>query len=417
MTLKCGNIYFLFITCGIVFSSQWSCVVKPVGLYENITTVDSIPHIENVYALEIFEDYLSSEIWFTEDTSCLQIENVFDERAIGKGALYLKWNKTSGGCIWIGMGIGWDGWNAKNLQEIYSNAAIEFIVRSPKGIQTGLPWAMALEDYSGGQAWAGVFSNYIEGQKITEDWTKVQIPLAAFDLAQFDADISNLKNLIIQFESEGEIYLDEVRIVPGQTIKSKTINIAIHNSPPIIDGIFDSINYNAEPFVLENGKVWISLQENTITIFADVIDKTPLQNNQQGKDIWNGDAIEIAFSTNAKASLTRKTFLLSDQHLGISATKTPEIWNWRMQQFAQGTVITKTTNSGYQLEASIPLQQFITSAFLPGFTYGIEVAVDAGDQIKGREKQFRWNNPYNEGFHNSPQLWGKMQITNESSIK
>lgn len=417
MTIKSGNRFFIFITFGIIISSQWSCAVKPVNLYENAATSDTVPHIENVYALQIFKDYLSSEIWFTEDTSCLQVENIFDEKAIGKGALHLKWNKTSGGCIWVGMGIGWDGWNPKNLQEIYPNASIEFNVRSPKGIQTGLPWAMALEDYSGGQAWAGVFANYIEGQKITENWTKVQVPLSAFDLAQFDADITSIKHLIIQFESEGEIYLDELRIVPGQTIKSKTIDIAIKNSTPIIDGIFDSANYNPAPFELENGKVWLSIQENTITLFADVLDKTPLQNIQKGKDIWNGDAIEIAFSTNAKASSTRNTFLLSDQHLGIRAATNPEIWNWRMQQTAQGTVITKKTNSGYQLEASIPLQQFIASSFIPDNIYGIEIAIDAGDQIKGREKQYRWNNPYNEGFHNSPQLWGKMQITNESAIK
>ena len=148
---------------GIILSGMWSCAMKPVALYENTSSSDSVQHIENVYALQIFKDYLSSEIWFTEDTSCLQVENVFDEKAIGKGALHLKWNKTSGGCIWIGMGIGWDGWNPKNLQEIYPNASIEFNVRSPKGIQNGLPWAMALEDYSGGQAWAGVFANYIEG--------------------------------------------------------------------------------------------------------------------------------------------------------------------------------------------------------------------------------------------------------------
>ena len=417
MILKSNNRLVVLIISGIIYSSMWSCSVKPIWLFENSSTVDSVPHIENVYALQIFKDYLSSEIWFTEDTSCLKVENVFDEKAIDNGALFLKWNKTSGGCIWVGMGIGWDGWNPKNLQEIYPNASIEFLVRSPKGTQNGLPWAMALEDYSGGQAWAGVFANYIDGQKITENWTRVQVPLSAFDLTEFDADITSIKHLIIQFESEGEIFLDELRIIPGQSVQSKTIDIEIKNSAPVVDGIFDSTNYNKTPFELENGKVWFSLQQNTITLFASVVDKTPLQNNQNGKDIWNGDAIEIAFSTNANASLTRKSFLLSDQHLGIRANSNPEIWNWRMQQSAQGTVVTKKTNSGYLLEASIPLQQFIASNFIAGSTYGIEVAIDAGNQINGREIQYRWNNPYNEGFHNSPQLWGKMQITNESAIK
>lgn len=407
----------IFILSGIFFSGLWSCAVKPVTLYEITTVNDSVPHIKNVYAVQIFKDYLTSEIWYTEDSSCIQVKNIFEGNILGEGALHIKWNKTSGGCDWIGLGIGWDGWTPKNLEDIYQNAAIQFMVRSPKGNQNGLPWAMALEDYSGGQAWTGVFANYIEGQKITENWTRVQIPLSAFDLTQFDADITSIKHLIIQFDSEGEIFLDELQIVPAQTIESKTIHVPLTTTAAIIDGNFESAFYSAEPFQLENGKVWLSIQEKTITIFASVVDNTPLQNKETGRDIWNGDAIEIAFSTNSKVATGRKSFLLSDQHLGIRATDVPEIWNWRTQQSAQGTVITKRTETGYQLEASIPLQQFIAAPFIIGNNYGIEVAIDAGNKINGREKQYRWNNPYNEGFNTSPLLWGNMMIISEAIIK
>lgn len=396
----------------VLSATIFSCSIKPVSVYETGSGGDSIQHIKNVYAINIFTDYVTSELWKTEDTSCIIVKNIFDSTMIGEGGLYIKWNKTSGGCNWVGIGIGWDGWNGKNLQEIYNEAAIQFMVRSPKGTQPGLPWAMAFEDFGGGQAWAGVFSNFIEGGKITEQWTKVQIPLTAFDFNQFDADKSGIKQLIIQFESEGEIFFDDLKIVPTQTVESKLAIVPFVNTLITVDGIKDNI-YSGDGFSLENGQVWLAVNDKNIMVYAEVNDASPLQNIQSGKDIWNGDALEIAFTTNAAASANRKAFLLSDQHIGIKATTAPVLWNWRNNTAAKGNVMTKKTTTGYIVEAIIPVDQFIAAPFIAGNNYQIEVAIDVGT-TKGREKQYRWNNPYNEGFHTSPQLWGKMRIINET---
>jgi len=404
------------LTAGIIISSLSSCAVKPVAVYDNANTSSNVEHIKNMYAINIFSDYITSELWKTADSACIQVTNVFDKSMIGAGGLYIKWNRTSGGCDWIGVGIGWDGWNAKNFQEIYNEAAIQFMVRSPKGIQPGLPWAMALEDFSGGQAWAGVFANFIEGGKITEQWTKVQIPLTAFDFNQFDADVTSIKQIVIQFESEGAIYLDDIRIVPTQTVQSKLVEVPFATATTVVDGIKDNI-FKGNGFVLENSIVWMAVNEKNVMLYAEINDATPLQNKNSGKDIWNGDGLEIAFSTNATAAKNRKSLLLSDQHIGIVATTSPTIWNWRAQQNAKGNVITKQTANGYIIEAVIPMDQFIASPFSAGNTYNVEVAIDAGTTAKGREKQYRWNNPYNEGFNTSPQLWGQMLITNETVTK
>ncbi len=410
------NILFGALISGVLTSGLVSCAIKPIAVYDNATVSDSIQHIGNVYAVNIFTDYVTAELWKTEDSSCIQVTNVFDKSMIDAGGLYIKCNRTSGGCDWIGLGLGWDGWNAKNLQEIYNSAAIQFMVRSPKGTQPGLPWAMALEDYSGGQAWAGVFANFIEGGKITEQWTKVQIPLTAFDFTQFDADVSSIKQIVIQFESEGEIYLDDIRLVPTQTVQSKIVEVPFTGTTAIVDGIKDNL-FTGNGFKLDNGNVWLAVDNKNVMVYAEINDATPLQNKNSGKDIWNGDGLEIAFSTNATAAKNRKTFLLSDQHIGIKATATPVIWNWCTQQNAKGNVITKSTANGYIIEAVIPVDQFIAAPFIAGSIYNVEVAVDAGSTAKGREKQYRWNNPYNEGFHTSPQLWGQMLITNETVTK
>jgi hypothetical protein len=203
--------------------------------------------------------------------------------------------------------------------------------------------------------------------------------------------------------------------VPTQTIASKSLDVPYVNTLPTMDGVKESF-FTGEGFQLENGTVWVAVNDKNVLLFADVQDATPLQNNQTGKDIWNGDALEIAFSTNSNAGTNRKAFLLSDQHFGIRATSTPVLWNWRTGSNAKGTVITKTTKTGYVIEAVIPMEQFIAAPFVAGNNYQIEIALDAGT-TKGRDKQYRWNNPYNEGFHTSPQLWGQMRIINETATK
>lgn len=405
----------IFLLC-LAIAYLSSCAVQPVALYDQKSNTDTVSHIGNFYATQIFKDYTTSEVWYTDTQSCLQVDNLLTDGMIGKGGLYIKWNRTSGGCNWVGLGFGWDEWVPKNIRSIYNDAAIQFKVRSPKGTQNGLPWAMAFEDYGDVQAWAGVFSNYIEGQKITENWTTVEIPLRAFDFTEFNADMTSIKQLIIQFESEGEIYLDELKIVPASGFQSKIQEVMLTTSTPVIDGIFDESIYVSDPFDFTNGKLWMSVNDNAISVYAAINDNTPLQNKNTGKDIWNGDAIEIAFSTNSEANPLRKAFLLSDQHIGIRANADPMIWNWQSQTAAEGNVITKKTESGYILEATIPTSQFIAGPFIAGKTFGIEIAVDEGD-MQGRKYQYRWNNPYNEGFNTSPQIWGRMQVISNEANK
>ena len=79
------------------------------------------------------------------------------------------------------------------------------MARSSSGQPERTALAMALEDYNGAQTWAGVFPEFIDNQEITGQWTKVQVPLKAFDTKMFHADLSMVKQLIIQLEADGVI--------------------------------------------------------------------------------------------------------------------------------------------------------------------------------------------------------------------
>ena len=58
---------------------------------------------------------------------------------------------------------------------------------------------------------------------------------------------------------------------------------------------------------------------------------------------------------------------------------------------------------------SIDLNDLNAPSFLVGELYGLEMAVDHGDE-NGRDKQERWNDQANALFHKNPMLWGEMYI-------
>ena len=68
-----------------------------------------------------------------------------------KNSIHLKTDKNPA-CEWIGMGIGWDGWQGKDMSGIMEKSAIELMVRVKKGSITRLPIVFILEDYSAGLA-------------------------------------------------------------------------------------------------------------------------------------------------------------------------------------------------------------------------------------------------------------------------
>ena len=400
--------YLLLFVMTMMAVGFQACTVQQVALYDQPSSTDTLDHIGSFYGLHIWEDKINSEVWYSpEDTvECLQVTNVFDEKAGSEGALLITWNKQAG-CTWLGLGIGWDGWASKNLREIYDKAAIQFMVKSPSGNLNSLPWAMALEDYSGGQAWAGVFSSFIENNTVTEEWTRVQVPLTAFDINQFNADISTVKQLLIQFESDGSVYINDLKVVPieGGFIKHAEVPYL-----PTMPATTLSVQENNSPLEMEHGKVWLSATDGHLLMVAGVEDATPLMNKRKDGEIWNGDAIELAFSTNPDVYTQRKSYYLTDRHVIIRASSEPMIWDVQRKKALNGKVNVTETATGYVITAEIPYNELDVLPLIPGETYGLEVAIDNSDNGEERLEQYRWNNPGNEGFHQTPGMWGNMTI-------
>jgi hypothetical protein len=160
---------------------------------------------------EIYNDQ-STDIWGLEKTECKYFKQIDTVSFKGSSCLSISWNKI-GACPWIGFGIGWNGYLAKDMNDIMQTGSIDFYVRSVKG-QHHIPTLIfLLEDYSGIQTASLLKAKYFERYPIDENWQRVSIPLRTFLQAQKPlSDFSNIKSLNIECQGSGDILIDKIEI-------------------------------------------------------------------------------------------------------------------------------------------------------------------------------------------------------------
>lgn len=386
-------------------------VFKKNSLYD-FSEFEDEPNVYGFYSVNLFNDNMTNEVWW-DDKKCVQIKLDETNTFRGKGALHIKWNKLGGGCKWVGMGFGWDGWTGKDIGGIVDKAAIQMYVRTKKDTLKNLPLALALEDYSGVQSWTGFSPAFILGGKITPGWTKILIPFNSFPMKREQLDDSNIKQFMIQFEVDGDLFMDEVTIVPFEGVNKKTAMISYAINPISIDGNMNEMEWGNPSVDLDENKIYLKYDSVNFYLAAKIKDENPLMNKNDNAEIWNGDAIEIALGANPNADMNRTFFMTGDFQLGIKATEQPYIFSWKNKmKISDAVVKTKKTPDGYFVESKIPLSSLGNLKFEKEKNYGLEIAIDNGNE-NGRTNQLRWASPQQEGFNLNPFLWGVMKIMNE----
>ena len=313
-----------------------SCVtLKEVGVFDEPANQKEPDGFNGFYSTSIYSDFITQEVWFTRSETCLKVEASEEVKYSGEAALHLQWDKISQSCEWLGLGIGWDSWNGKDIKNIINNGAIEMMVRNKEGVRKGLPLAACLEDYSDGQAWIGFSANAILAKEIGEEWVKVRLPFSEFEWdAVNGANPSNIKQFIIQFEADGDIYVDDIKVVEFNGSFRKRINPLLVSDLEIsIDGSIESA-WGKAAIHMDSNPVFIASDNTNLYLAAALSDDTPGENANTGKDIWNGDALEIAFSTDPQSNKKRSYYKTTDQHIGIRLTDKPVIWDWQNESLS-----------------------------------------------------------------------------------
>jgi len=382
--------------------------VKELALYENEVIVEETKDVNGFQLTEIFNDDITSEIWFTPSPACLTVTSERKEVFSGSGAMKFTWNKQAGGCPWLGLGIGWANWSGKDLASIENSAAISFKVKTQEGSMKGLPWAMALEDYAGTQAWIGVTSGYVEGGIVDTTWRTVTIPLVDFQFEGWNLDAGTVKQLLIQFESNGTVFVDEFKIIPFKPKEPNTL-VVTKSYGWVNDGFIEGGQFVAQAN-MDGSVIYLNWNEKELYIGGEIEDVSPCRNMQNGRDIWNGDAIEIAFSSETGISDKRMMFYEGDRHIGIKMGGNFYVYDWSREKNIKAQISVKPLQNKYVFECVIPWSELGVSPWKNNSTYNIDFAIDQSTSQDTRDFQRRWNSVNNENFNLNPSLWGKLKV-------
>lgn len=208
------QVFIAGIICLFLVTS--GCVqMKTLSLYDG---EEAVPKPQKPKEIELLVepriyDEDATDVWGLEKGDCME-GNVTEEVAYsGKESIYISWNRDEEGCKFAGIGIGWDRYAGKDLSELMEYAAIQLYVRSKEGRMFGLPIVLTLEDYSGGMGFAYTGNKYFERTAIDEEWQRVVVPLSAFDLEKENLDPTNIKQLQLELQQSGSVYLDDIKLV------------------------------------------------------------------------------------------------------------------------------------------------------------------------------------------------------------
>ncbi|MFA5340080.1 MAG: sugar-binding protein [Candidatus Omnitrophota bacterium] len=154
--------------------------------------------------------------------------------------------------------------------------------------------------------------------------------------------------------------------------------------------------------------IYLLWDNENLYVAARVTDDLPFDNNKEGPDIWDGDAIEVLLGMDGKADPARIYFGKGDYQIGLSPGNNKDIkpgeWVWRRDDYRSGIeVASKQRDKGYIIEAKIPFK--VLGGFKPelGKKFDFDIAVDDSDKGK-RKAQLAWTGT--KEFYSDPSQWG-----------
>ena len=204
----------IFIFCSISCGNM-----RDISIYEpskSVSAFEKFPH------KILFTNPEENGLWGVKNNACKEISFETSNSYIGKDHLYIRWNASK--CNYIGMGLKWGNYKGKNLKPILESSAIELRVRIDSGELSNVPMFFILEDYGGKQCRAKINYLDLEGGKIDTQWRRIRIPLQAFNYEKRGVNMSNIKELRLEFQRKGHLHIDNIIIVPHNYNYKNTTN-------------------------------------------------------------------------------------------------------------------------------------------------------------------------------------------------
>ncbi len=260
----------------LIFASSGCVQFKPQSLYDGLEPMvkPEKPEVLSIVVEPVIFQDNAKDMWGLKADSCQTASLTSEVTHSGTEAIDLEWNPAAGGCDFAGIGIGWDSYVGKDLTSIMDYAAIQFYVRSKSGRMFGLPIVLTLEDHSGGMGFSYTDNKYFERTAIDEEWQKVVVPLSSFEMEKENLDPSNIKQLQLELQQSGKIYLDDIELV-------------FYTPEPIVPWMDEEILPNplSTPIVIFDGKFTSDNYWGLIKDECQKFELKPLDASNEGREV------------------------------------------------------------------------------------------------------------------------------------
>ena len=214
----------------LVFCTLSCGYMREVSIYEPSKSISAFEQFP--YKI-LFTNSEENGFWGVKNNTCKEVSFETTNNYIGKDHLHVKWNASK--CKYIGMGLKWGNYKVKNLEPIIESAAIELRVRIDSGAISNVPMFFILMDYGGNQCRANINYLDLEAGKIDTEWRRIRIPLQAFNYEKRGVNMSNIKELRLEFQRKGDLHIDNIVIVTHDHNykKTKDNHTKVFDSHPI----------------------------------------------------------------------------------------------------------------------------------------------------------------------------------------
>lgn len=267
------NISYLLLLIATIGLTAGCVEFKELALYDGVEPKPVISKPETIKSQVepiIFKDR-TVDMWGLEQTVCKDARLTTEYVHSGLWAMDLTWDTNVPDCKFAGVGIGWDSYAGKDLSQLMDFAAIEMYVRSKKGKMFGLPIVLTFEDYSGGMGFSYTHNKYFERTAIDEEYQRIVVPLASFDIEKENLDVTNIKQLQLELQQSGSVYIDDISLIFYEA-KDENIEPWMEEEE-LPDPLATPINIYTDQF--EHGNAWglvsddcKDIQETTESAFS-----------------------------------------------------------------------------------------------------------------------------------------------------
>jgi len=162
--------------------------------------------------IQIFDDkFINDNGWGLVTDACQAIKLTEAERSEGKSSLHVKWDTRVEDCRLTAFGVSWNKWKPVDLNPVIKTAAFQFDIKVVAGDVDKLPINFGFEDYDRAKTFVKLNTNFIEDSQYSARWKRVTIPIAA--IPRGGVDFKRIKQLYVSLEGDGEVFIDDLKLV------------------------------------------------------------------------------------------------------------------------------------------------------------------------------------------------------------